>query len=517
MTKSNDTRTNNLGTLGLALRDAGLINDDGQVTMTENTEQEKERLVARVKDAKLPGYGTCQRWKIETLRKKVAGLDAADDGNDSTDAASAVASESVTTDDTTDNGTDTVETVAETVAETTEETPAEAPVAEASDETPAEAPVAEADPNVLTEVGDIVLGQIVPGKVVAKLPHALLVQLGENGPTAQLYKKQLSGGTHHNRKVRYDALNNGDELAVEVTKIRPPKEDDARKRYRIDVSEKTIQDRSVQEGITCGTAGSAGTVITGEIRQVHKDYVRICVTDGVATGYNALLHATEVNLPTRSDRDAFIANYNVGDKVSAEAIEVKTPKNQDILIGLSLAVSSSREVLSLAGSENEPGASVSCTVKSKKEFGAFVTIDEGPGAGKFGLIHISQMPGRYPSDREEFLASITPGQQFDAEVTKAVAKDDGRIEIGLSLVAEEFRARKAAYQALADDTESTHMATAVKSIDGGFLVEFSYAGGTFKGKLPSSDCPASLKRGERTRVKVQNVDGSRITLHRRGL
>lgn len=160
---------------------------------------------------------------------------------------------------------------------------------------------------------------------------------------------------------------------------------------------------------------------------------------------------------------------------------------------------------------------MSCTVKSKKDFGAFVTIDEGPAAGRFGLIHVSQLPGRYPNDRDEFLASVEVGQQFTAEVTKAVAKDGGRIEIGLSLTAGDYRARKAGYITLADDTESTFMATSFKSVGDGMLVEFSTSYGEFKGKLPTSECPSSFKRGDRTRVKVASVDGSRITLHRRGL
>ena len=509
MTQSNDTRSMN--TMQAALFSAGLVDESGNATMFETEEQETARLVARVKDAKLPGYGTAQRWKLETLRKKVAELDA-------TDTDDTAASETVTADETTTAEEPVVTVaVAETVA--ADETDDDDTVAEAVVDTPAETPVVEApaeNPNFLKEAEGFVLKQRICVKIVHKLPHALLGQ-PENGPTMQLYKKELAGGTHHNRKVRYDELKVGDEVMVEVTKIRPPKEDDARKRFRFDVSERVIQDESVCDGIVCGTATQKGTEVTGVVVQVHKDYARVRVEGGVAAGFNALLHATEVNLPSRSERDAYIAGLSVGDTVTAEAIEVKTPKNQDILIGLSLAVSGSRDILSLAGSDDQPGAEVKCTVKSKKDFGAFVTIDEGPAAGRFGLIHVSQMPGRYPNDRDEYLASVQVGQQFTAEVTKAAAKDDGRIEIGLSLTAGEYRARKASYKTLADDTESTFMATVFKSVGDGVLVEFRTSYGEFKGKLPSTECPASLKRGDNTRVKVANVEGSRITLHRRGL
>ena len=90
MSKNTNT-TNELGTLGIALQAAlvkagrdpntgepvAAVADKGTkakaapAANVETDDKERALLVAKVKELKLPGFGICSRWTIETLRSKV--------------------------------------------------------------------------------------------------------------------------------------------------------------------------------------------------------------------------------------------------------------------------------------------------------------------------------------------------------------------------------------------------------------------------------------------------------------
>lgn len=519
---SENTNTTELGTLGIALqealRKAGRNPDTGApvaVTPTvESEDQERNRLIARIKELKLPGYGTCARWKTETLRAKVA--DAGDSTTTTNVEETSVNSDSTATTAAAEATDVVVETEAPVVVVETAEVVAETAAAET--EVTADAP---AKSEEITEVDGIVVGQIVPATVEKKLNFGVLVKLGENGPTGLCHTKELRGGSHHNRKVRFENLNEGDEIAVEVTQIRPPKDGDANGRHRISVSEKVIQDRDVVEGIICGTTEQSGTIVTGTVKEVRSDYVLVNITEGPAAGFIGLLHATKVTGASREERDAKIASYSTGDEITAEAIEVKPRKKGDLEISLSLAASDQRDrvqaILDLAGSDSEAGAIVKGVVTSRKDYGIFVKITEGPAAGRHALVHVSQAPGRNRDERDAYVAEVEINTEVEAEVIKAEVNGDGYINLGLSMTAGARRERAEAFSALADDTEAAYMASVVKTFSDGVLVEFDTPYGTFKGKLPAGEAPNGLKRNDHVRVKVTSVDRSRVTLNRRGL
>lgn len=516
---SENTNTTELGTLGLALQaalvKAGRDPETGApvaaTPTVESEDQERDRLIARVKELKLPGYGTCARWKTETLRAKVA------DAGDST--TTNVEETSVTTDSNA-NAAETEAPVADNVVAETAEVETAAAETEVTAEVPVEAD-APTKPEAITEVDGIVVGQIVPATVEKKLNFGVLVKLGENGPTGLCHTKELRGGSHHNRKVRFENLSEGDEIAVEVTQIRPPKDDDANGRHRISVSEKVIQDRDVVDGIICGTTEEPGTIVTGTVKEVRSDYVLVNITEGPAAGFIGLLHATKVPGASREERDAKIASYSTGDEIAAEAIEVKPRKKGDLEISLSLAAAEQRDrvqsILDLAGDESEAGATVTGVVASRKDYGIFVKITDGPAAGRHALVHVSQAPGRNRDERDAYVAEVEIGAEVEAEVIKAEVNDAGYINIGLSMTAGARRQRAEAFSALADDTEAVYMASVVKTFGDGVLVEFGTPFGTFKGKLPAGEAPNGLKRNDHVRVKVTSVDRNRVTLNRRGL
>lgn len=517
MSKNTNTTTE-LGSLGIALQAAlvkagrdpntgepvAAVADKGSkakaapaANVVDSDDKERALLVAKVKELKLPGFGICNRWTIETLRSKVEAAGA-----------------SITTTEEDTSVTDSTTTAVVETPEVVVETPA---VVVETPEVVAEAPKS----SEITEVDGIVVGQILPATVAKKLNFGVLVKLGDNGPTALCHTKELRGGSHHNRKVRFESLKDGDEIAVEVTSIRPPKDGDSNNRHRISVSEKVIQDRDVVENIVCGTADESGTMVTGTVKEVRSDYVLVNVTEGIATGFIGLLHATKVSGSSREERDAKIASYKPGDEITAEAIEVKPRKKGDLEISLSLAATEQRDkvqsILALAGADGEAGETVTGTVVSKKDYGFFVKIANGPAAGRHALVHVSQAPGRNREERDAYVADIEIGTEVEAEVVKTDVNGDGYINIGLSMTSGARRQRAEAFADLAADTDSAYRATVVKTFADGVLVEFGTPFGTFKGKLPSDQAPNGLKRDDHVRVKVSSVDGNRVTLTRRGL
>src|SRR5579883_937830 len=155
----------------------------------------------------------------------------------------------------------------------------------------------------------LVVGQILSGKINKVLEYGALVDL-DNGPTTLMNTEAMSGGTFDNRKARRDTLKRGDEVAVEVLRIRPPKP--GTKQWRINVSERVLQERAIREQLHGGTDTEPGSIVVGKVKEL-KDYgVLIEATEGPAIGYSCLLHAVEVSLGDRDERDNFLEALEVG-------------------------------------------------------------------------------------------------------------------------------------------------------------------------------------------------------------
>lgn len=241
---------------------------------------------------------------------------------------------------------------------------------------------------VPTTTTNLVVGQVLAGTVTKKFDYGVLVKLGETGVVGLAHIGELAGGSHGNRKKRLAAINVGDELAVEVIAIKPPKEGE--KKDRIALSEKAIQDRSVRESLQVASATSAGTTVSGVVTKVY-DYGRLVeIVEGPAKGYSALLHAREVVGATREARDAAIAELNIGDTVVAEVLKVEEPKEagQDLRIGLTQRAGAEREANNRLASDNK----VHKGVALKKETGGML-VEFGPAnAPMVGLLPSSEVP-----------------------------------------------------------------------------------------------------------------------------
>lgn len=466
----------------------------------ETPEQERERLVAEIKELKLPGYALAGNWSTETLRKKVAEAKKAPKTKKVepvtvpvvvTDAEPVAA---VTTNEV--ESTDTAE-VAET-AETAE-------TAVAAEPTPAPS-------NEMTEANGFVVGQIVPAKVTAKLSYGVLVALNDTNTSALLHVDEMAGGTFFARSQRNKEIAKGAEVAVEVISIRPPKDGDKKGRARISVSEKTIQDRAVIESLTVGNDSTPGATVVGTVKEARKDFVLVNITEGPAAGRIGLCHATEVPGKGRKQRDAYIAGLIAGQEVSCEVISVEpAEKKGDLRIGLTMVGDERRSraamVNDLASASESNSIPVSGQVIDIREYGAIVKITEGPAAGYRGLLHPRQVPGRTKEDRDAYIASLNVGDTIEADIIKAEPSEkEGGLRIALSIVAGKRRERTAVVdEAMASGTTLT--GKAVKPMGGGFLLECQHAGCVITGLLPASKTPAGLKNGGNVKVQIDSVDG----------
>ncbi|MGD9683664.1 MAG: hypothetical protein AB7W16_21065 [Candidatus Obscuribacterales bacterium] len=460
----------------------------------ETPEQERERLVAAIKELKLPGYALAGNWSTETLRKKVAEAKKAP----KTKKVEPVTEPVVVAD---------VEPVA---AVTTNEV-ASTDTAEVAETTVATEPTP-APSNEMTEANGFVVGQIVPAKVTAKLSYGVLVALNDTNTSALLHVDEMAGGTFFARSQRNKEIAKGAEVAVEVISIRPPKDGDKKGRARISVSEKTIQDRAVVESLTVGNDSTPGATVVGTVKEARKDFVLINITEGPAAGRIGLCHATEVPGKGRKQRDAYIAGLTAGQEVSCEVISVEAAeKKGDLRIGLTMVGEERRSraamVNDLASASESNSIPVSGQVIDIREYGAIVKITEGPAAGYRGLLHPRQVPGRTKEDRDAYIASLNVGDTIDADIIKAEPSEkEGGLRIALSIVAGKRRERTAVVEeAMANGATMT--GKAVKPMGGGFLVECHYADAVITGLLPASKTPAGLKNGGNVKVQIDSVDG----------
>lgn len=471
---------------------AALADAEAKRAAAETPEQERERLIATIQEQKLPGFGLASRWSIETLRSKVAETKKAKPQPKKIVETAKVVAEPTTV-----------------VADVTE-----TPVVEVAESTTtvAETPVVKSDE--LTEANGFVVGQIVPAKVAAKLSYGVLVNLNDTNTSALLHVDEMAGGTFFARSQRNKDIAKGDEVAVEVSSIRPPKDGDKRGRVRISVSEKSIQDRSVVESLP------EGTTVVGTVKEARRDFVLINITEGPAAGRIGLCHATEVPGKGRKQRDSFVAGLTAGQELTSEVISIEpAQKKGDLRIGLTLIGDERRNraqmVEDLASANESNSVPVTGEVVDIREYGAMIKIVEGPGAGYRGLLHPRQVPGRTKEDRDGFIAGLQVGETLEVDIIKAEPSEkEGGLRISLSLVATKRREREAA---VADAMESgqTFTGQAVKSMGGGFLIEFGSPDALVTGLLPASKTPGGLKLKGNVKVQIDSIDADgRITLTR---
>lgn len=202
---------------------------------------------------------------------------------------------------------------------------------------------------------NLVVGEIRPGKVIKALEYGVLVAI-EGGPICLLHEGALTGGTHANRKARRASLEGKikarqpEEVAVQVTSIRPPKEGDKSGRDRINVSERAIQESDILSQLKACTETEAGSIVVGVVKELRPYGALIECTEGPAKGYSMMLHASEVP-GDRAQRDAFIASLTVGTPVEAEVLRIEDPADEkfDLRIGLTLVAATRREMSEALG------------------------------------------------------------------------------------------------------------------------------------------------------------------------
>lgn len=189
---------------------------------------------------------------------------------------------------------------------------------------------------------NLVEGQLVAGTIHKLLEYGVLVKVGDE--MTLLKDDQFPGGTHANRKTNRKAAKVGDEVAVEVVDIRPPAAGDKNNRMRIRVSQRTIQDRTVLEGLMGGTDEQAGSIVNVVVKEVRKDYVLVEITDGVAAGYQGILHAIHAPGSDRKARDRYIADCKVGEAITAEVLHCQPAEDSrfDLRIALTLTAEATR-------------------------------------------------------------------------------------------------------------------------------------------------------------------------------
>nr|MDZ4837439.1 hypothetical protein [Candidatus Melainabacteria bacterium] len=190
----------------------------------------------------------------------------------------------------------------------------------------------------------LITGQIVAAQIKEKKDYGVTVKI--DGETALLKADQFAGGCNPGRRAAFSNAKVGDELAVEVVSIRPPSADDKRKvkSNRVQVSQRSIQDACVLANLVTATDTTEGTILTGRVKEVRKDFALIELTEGAAAGYLAILHALHVPGADRKIRDRFIETLKVGDVVTGECLKCdKLPEaHVDLRIAITLTAEASR-------------------------------------------------------------------------------------------------------------------------------------------------------------------------------
>lgn len=185
-------------------------------------------------------------------------------------------------------------------------------------------------------------GAVITNKVQSVQPYGVLVRLtdAERGPCGLMRKDQLLGGSNPARTARLANLKQGDEVTVTVVSVRPPKEGDTKGQIRYDLSERALQESSVKEQL------APETKVGCKVHSVNteKGFALVSLTEGVGTGYLALLHASEMPGADRDSRDSFCANLQVGQELAVEVKSVNEAqeKGRDLQIKVSMTAGTRR-------------------------------------------------------------------------------------------------------------------------------------------------------------------------------
>jgi len=174
---------------------------------------------------------------------------------------------------------------------------------------------------------------IVNGKVSHVAKSYALIEIESAGKIGLLHVTEMRGGSRGARSARLAALQPGWDVTVEVLKI----EGESGKE-RISLSERSIQDRCVQEEL------QPGQEVTGKVADV-REYGAIVEleTPCVSTGLKALLHASQLPGPGRRERDEYLKRFKAGDAITAEVVSIEQ-RDGELRIGLSLVAAEQRKL-----------------------------------------------------------------------------------------------------------------------------------------------------------------------------
>ncbi len=224
---------------------------------------------------------------------------------------------------------------------------------------------------------------------------------------------------------------------------------------------------------------------------------------------SGLLHETRAAGGTRVPRQRRMAALTVGASVEVDIIEVKREagrtkislseqwRDDDVLTGLQEGSVVKGEVVHVLD----------------RGTGLIVCIAEGVAAGYDGFVHVTELVGAQPRDRDQRLARVRLGEKLELEVL-SVAHNE-RFELSIKLSEKALMLRRKFASSFAVGT--THTGTVKRRQDDGFVVSF----GEFSGFLPDRELgktsAGSIQVGKGVKTKVLAIEGRSLTLSRREL
>ncbi len=225
-------------------------------------------------------------------------------------------------------------------------------------------------------------------------------------------------------------------------------------------------------------------------------------------GQDGLLHATRMRGGSRIARNRRNERLALGDAIEVEVVEERQVGNRRKLT-LSETFQDSVVLEQL-----KPGCSLHAEVARVLDSGLIVTMLTGVGAGVDGYVHVSELAGSEPRQRDRALAGMQAGREMELEVLSVATDEQGDLRVRLSQRAGVMRQKLASTFA----PGTTHTGRIQRRTEGGYVVSF----GEFSGILADSELgktnAASIRSGSNTRTKVVGVgDDGVLRLTRRGL
>ena len=141
-------------------------------------------------------------------------------------------------------------------------------------------------------------GEICTGVVVSKTAFGIFIDVGA-GKDALLHRSNLRGNNRNLREQRYEEIQAGDELMIEVIEV----ENGGR---RIEVTEKAIFDDIAYSQLPLGE------VLSGVVSNVKEYGAFVVLPQWHVSG---LLHVTKCTGDSKEGREAYIRSLRSGDLV----------------------------------------------------------------------------------------------------------------------------------------------------------------------------------------------------------